>query len=105
MGKDLSLSLLVFWATGSLFWSYNEVQKWKWAGHIARYQDKRWTHTITKWKGPTGKRSIGRPRKRWVDDIKSIVGDEWMKIANNRGKWLKLEEAFTPYTLEVNKLY
>ncbi|CAH2100406.1 unnamed protein product [Euphydryas editha] len=40
-------------------------QKWKWAGHIARYQDQRWTHETTKWKGPIGKRSIGRQRKRW----------------------------------------
>ncbi|PZC84552.1 hypothetical protein B5X24_HaOG204582 [Helicoverpa armigera] len=43
----------------------------------------------------SGKRSKGRPRKRWVDDIKSIAGDEWMLTAKDRDKWLKLEEAFT----------
>lgn len=70
-------------------------QKWKWAGHIARYQDRRWTHQTTKWKGPIGKRNVGRQRRRWQDDIQNIAGYEWMKIAKNREEWCKLEEAFT----------
>ncbi|GBP56299.1 hypothetical protein EVAR_28879_1 [Eumeta japonica] len=48
--------------------------KWKWAGHLSRYTDKRWSLQTTKWVGPAGKRSKGRPLKRWADDIKELVG-------------------------------
>ena len=48
--------------------------KWNWAGHVSRLTDKRWTLLITKWKGPPGKRKVGRPIKRWADDIAQTVG-------------------------------
>jgi hypothetical protein len=46
--------------------------KWKrmrWAGHVARMGAKRNAYRI--WAGkPKGKRPLGRPRRRWVDNIK-----------------------------------
>lgn len=39
-------------------------QKWNWAGHLSRYEDRRWSYQITKWSGPTGKRKWGRQKKR-----------------------------------------
>ena len=42
--------------------------KWKWAGHIARMKDNRWTISSTDWQ-TEGVRSIGRPKRRWRDDI------------------------------------
>ncbi|CAG9793426.1 unnamed protein product [Diatraea saccharalis] len=69
--------------------------KWKWAGHVARYNDKRWTLIATRWRGPTGKRNVGRPFKRWKDDIVETAGKDWLLKAKDRGKWDKLEEAFT----------
>ena len=53
--------------------------KKQWAGHISRYTDRRWTLLITKWKGPKGKRNVGRPKKRWADDIISIAGRNWTR--------------------------
>ncbi|XP_073960575.1 uncharacterized protein [Choristoneura fumiferana] len=38
--------------------------KWKWAGHVARYEDKRWTRRAVEWPGPPGKRARGRPHAR-----------------------------------------
>lgn len=70
-------------------------QKWRWAGHIARCTDKRWTLQATIWNGPEGKRKRGRPRKRWIDEIKAIAGSHWRKKATDREVWKKLEEAFT----------
>ena len=35
-------------------------QKWKWAGHVARLNDNRWTKRITDWQPRYGKRSRGR---------------------------------------------
>lgn len=39
--------------------------------HITRSTYKRWTKRIAKWKGPSGRRSKGRPKDRWVDEIKN----------------------------------
>lgn len=69
--------------------------KWRWAGHISRYSDNRWTLQATKWKGPAGKRRVGRPNRRWADDIVQIAGKDWMTLGKNREAWNKLEEAFT----------
>ena len=38
--------------------------KWKWAGHIARMKDNRWTIRSTEWQ-IKGVRSVGRPKRRW----------------------------------------
>ena len=69
--------------------------KWRWAGHVARFGDDRRTINVTKWKGPQGKRSRGRPRARWQDDIVAQAGKDWMFTAKDREKWNSLEEAFT----------
>ena len=69
--------------------------KWKWAGHITRYKDDRWTLKTTKWPGPAGKRRKGRPYKRWADDIIETAGTDWMQAACNRDKWKAMEEAYT----------
>jgi hypothetical protein len=40
-----------------------------------------------------GKRSLGRPRSRWVDDIKMDLGEtdwdglEWIYLAEDRNQW------------------
>lgn len=69
--------------------------KWNWAGHVARYTDQRWTLKSTNWRGPPGKRKVGKPQKRWVDEIKKVAGKNWFKTAQNREQWKKLEEAYT----------
>lgn len=70
--------------------------KWQWAGHISRYIDSRWTLLTTRWKGPIGgKRNVGRPIKRWTDDLIKIAGKDWMYKSKIRNLWQKLEEAFT----------
>lgn len=80
-------------ATNAL--SHAKKMKWKWAGHVARLTDQRWTKKVTFWNGPLGKRRKGRPVTRWEDDIKVTAGSNWRKIAEDRDKWASLEEAFT----------
>jgi hypothetical protein len=41
----------------------------RWAGHVARMVEKRNAYRILVGK-PEGKRSLTRPRRRWVDNIK-----------------------------------
>ena len=64
--------------------------KWKWAGHVVRASDN-WANIVTGWT-PTGKRKRGRPKTKWVDDIRSL--NNWMSSAQDRKKWSDQREAF-----------
>jgi hypothetical protein len=45
---------------------------------------------------PNGKRALGRPRRRWVDNIKmdlreiGWVGMDWIDLAQDREQWRAL---------------
>jgi hypothetical protein len=45
---------------------------------------------------PEGKRPLGRPRRRWVDNIKTDLreigwdGVDWIDLAQNRDQWRAL---------------
>ena len=49
---------------------YTLKEKWRWAGHIARMKDNRWTKRCTEWQPRRGKIIRGRPSRGWQDDIK-----------------------------------
>ncbi|PSN30570.1 hypothetical protein C0J52_26213 [Blattella germanica] len=38
-----------------------------------------------------GKRTQGRPRRRWADIFKEHAGRQWSRLAGNRKKWKCLE--------------
>jgi hypothetical protein len=44
-------------------------RRMRWAGHVARMGERRNAYRILVVK-PEGKRPLGRPRRRWVDNIK-----------------------------------
>jgi hypothetical protein len=44
-------------------------RRMRWAGHVAR-MDEKWNAKRILVGKPEGKRSLGRPRRRWVDNIK-----------------------------------
>ncbi|CAH2101321.1 unnamed protein product [Euphydryas editha] len=75
--------------------NYAQKLKWKWAGHVARMTDDRWTIRTTAWPGPVGYGKRGRPHTRWADDITQIAGRDWVSVARDRSTWQSLEEAFT----------
>ena len=66
-----------------------------WAGHVARTGEERGVHRVLVVK-PEGKRPLGRPRRRWEDNIKMILrevgrgGGDWMELAQDRGRWRTL---------------
>jgi hypothetical protein len=46
----------------------------RWAEHVARMGEKRNTYRLLVGK-PEGKRPLGRPRRRWVDNIRKDLGE------------------------------
>ena len=71
-----------------------KTKKWRWAGHLARQQDNRWTRRVTDWTPRTYVRKRGRQCRRWTDEIRDYAGVTWVRTANDRGKWKVDEEAF-----------
>ena len=67
-------------------------QKWKWAGHIARLKDNRWTRRCTEWQPRRGKRSRGRPSRRWQDDITEKEGTTWIRKVIFYSRQTKMED-------------
>jgi hypothetical protein len=67
----------------------------RWAGHVARMGEDRGVHRMLVGK-PEGKRPLGRPRRRWEDNIKMDLQEvgggrgDWMELAQVRDRWLAL---------------
>jgi hypothetical protein len=61
----------------------------RWAGHVARMGETRNAYRILVGK-PEGKRPLGRPRRRWLDNIKMDLGEigcdgrDWIELAHDR---------------------
>jgi hypothetical protein len=62
---------------------------------VARMGEKIGVHRVLVGK-PEGKRPLGRPRRRWEDNIKMDVQEvgggrgDWMELAHNRDGWRAL---------------
>jgi hypothetical protein len=67
--------------------------KWRWAGHVARSEHERVSNQVKQWK-PVGRRSKGRPAKRWKDDIVKVGSIFWRRKARNRKNWKNFEIPF-----------
>jgi hypothetical protein len=44
-------------------------RRMRWAGNVARMGEERWVHRVLVRK-PEGKKQLGRPRRRWEDNMK-----------------------------------
>jgi hypothetical protein len=81
----------------SLYSSPNIVRviisrRMRWAGHVARMGEGRGVYRVLVGK-PEGKRPLGRPKRRWEDNIKMdlweirIDGANWIRLAQDRVQW------------------
>jgi hypothetical protein len=67
-------------------------RRMRWAGHAARMGEKRNAYRILVG-NPKGRRPLGRPRRRWVDNIKMDLrevgwdGMDWINLAQDRDRW------------------
>jgi hypothetical protein len=64
----------------------------RWDGHVARMGERRGAYRVLVGR-PEGKRPLGRPRRRWENNIKmdlretGIDGANWIQLAQDRVHW------------------
>jgi len=67
-------------------------RRMRWAGHVARKGEERGMYRVLVGK-PEGKRPLGRPRRRWVDNIRMDLHGvrcgymDWIGLAQDRDRW------------------
>jgi hypothetical protein len=72
-------------------------RRMRWAGHVAR-RGRGGVCTVLVGK-PEGKRQLGRPRRRWEDNIKMDLqevgcgGMDWIDLTYDRDRWRALVNA------------
>ena len=73
-------------------------RRMRWAGHVARMGEERGAYRVLVGK-LEGKRPLGRPRRRWVDNIGMDLQEvecgyvDWIGLAQDRDRWRTLVSA------------
>jgi hypothetical protein len=69
-----------------------KARRLRWAGHVARMEEGRGVYRVLVGR-PEGKRPLGRPGRRWEDNIKmdlkeiGIDGANWIELAQDGVQW------------------
>ena len=67
-------------------------RRMKWAGHVVRMGEEMEVYRVLVDK-PEGRRPLGRPRRRWVDNIRMDLQEveygymDWIGLAQDRERW------------------
>ena len=73
-------------------------RRMRWAGHVARMGKGRVVYRVLAGK-PERRRSLGRLRRRWEDNIRIDLREvgcgyvDWMELAHDRDRWRALVRA------------
>jgi hypothetical protein len=73
-------------------------RRMRWAGHVARMGEKMNAYRLLTGK-PEGRRPLGRPKRRWLDNIRIDLvkvgwGDvDWIGLAQGRDRWRVLVDS------------
>ena len=73
-------------------------RRMRWAGHVACMEERRGSYRVLVGRHD-GKRTLGRPRSRWEDNIKMDLqevgcgGMDWIELAEDRDRWRALVNA------------
>ena len=73
-------------------------KRMRWAGHVARMGKERGVHSVLLGKLER-RRPLGRPRRRWVDNIRMDLQDvgcgymDWIGLVQDRDRWRTLVSA------------
>jgi len=75
-----------------------KMRKMRWAGHMARMGEERGVYRVLLGK-PEGKRPLGRPRLRWVYNIRMGLQEvgcgcmDWIGLVQDTERWRTLVSA------------
>jgi hypothetical protein len=61
-----------------------KTRSMRWVGHVARMGEMRNEYNILVGR-PDGKRILGKPRRKWEDNIRIDV--DWIHLAQDRDQW------------------
>ena len=70
-------------------------RRFRWARHVAHMEEGRGVYRVLVGK-PEGKRPLGRPRRRWEDNIKMDLEEvgrgcgDWMELVQDMDRWRAL---------------
>ena len=73
-------------------------RRMRWVGHVVRMGEERKVFRVLVGK-PEGRRPLGRPRRRWVDNIRMDLQEvecgymDWIGLAQDRDRWRTLMSA------------
>ena len=73
-------------------------RRMRWAGYVARMGEEMGVYRVLVVK-PEGRRPLGRPRRRWVDNIRIDLQEmvcgymDWIGLAQDRDRWRTLVSA------------
>ncbi|KAK6740639.1 hypothetical protein RB195_008854 [Necator americanus] len=80
--------------------AFAKESKIRWAGHVMRFNDNRWTRAVSEWIPRDIKRNTGRPPTRWSDFFTKSFKENydalrvprerrnhWATLARDRDKW------------------
>ena len=73
-------------------------RRMRWAGHVARMGEERGVYRVLVGKSE-GRRPLGRPRRRWVDNIRMDLREvgcgymDWIGLDQDRESWRTLVSA------------
>ena len=75
-----------------------KLRRMRWAGHVAHMGEERVVYRVLVGK-PEGRRPLGRPRRRWADNIRMDLQEvgcgymDWIGLARDRDRWRTLVSA------------
>jgi hypothetical protein len=96
-GKYSKKKFITSWTDqkGNNLFCYIESRRMRWVEHVAQMGEKRNVYRLLVGK-PEGKRPLGRPRRRWIDNIKmelleiGFSVEDWIGLAEYRYRWRAL---------------
>ena len=103
INKQLRIYFICHIVLGDLYCSPNIVRviksrRMRWAGQVARMGEERGVYRVLVRK-PEGRRPLGKPMRRWVDNIRMDLQEvgcgytDWIGLAQDRDRWRTLVSA------------